>query len=112
MRQCLTEISIDAVFCRRYGRILADYFQPLSQNGFAVLGGVEIIALTATLAFEERCSILSYDGDNFLQQHTPRQVPSSASGNHHLSGLLRSKPVRTEKPKTIVRKIQCPCRRI
>ena len=40
---------IGAVFCRRYGRKLADYFQPWGQYGVAVLGGVEIMALTATL---------------------------------------------------------------
>ena len=52
---------IGAVFCRRYGRKLADYFQPWDQYGVAVLGGVEIMAFTATLGFEEGCAILSYD---------------------------------------------------
>ena len=55
---------ISAVFCRRYGRKLADYFQPWGQYGVAVSGGVEIMALTATLGFEEGCTILSYDGAN------------------------------------------------
>ena len=40
---------IGAVFCRRYGRKLADYFQPWGQYGVAVLSGVEIMAFTATL---------------------------------------------------------------
>ena len=40
---------IGAVFCRRYGRKLEDYFPPWGQYGVAVLGGVEIMALTATL---------------------------------------------------------------
>ena len=50
---------IGAVFCRRYGRRLADYFQPWGQYGVAVSGGVEIMAFTATLGFEEGCTILS-----------------------------------------------------
>ena len=53
-----------AVVCRGYGRKLADYFQPWSQYGVAVSGGVEIMALTVTLAFDEGCTILSYDGVN------------------------------------------------
>ena len=55
---------IGAIFCRRYGRKLADYFQPWDQYGGAVSGGVEIMAFTATLSFEEGCTILSYDGAN------------------------------------------------
>ena len=55
---------IRAVFCHRYGRKLADYFQPWGQYGVAVAGGVEIMALTATLDFEEGCTFLSYDGAN------------------------------------------------
>ena len=57
---------IIAVFCRRYGRKLADYFQSWGQYGVAVSGGVEIMALTATLGFEAGCSILSYYGANAL----------------------------------------------
>ena len=52
---------IGAVFCRRYGRKLADYFQTWGQYDVVVSGGVEIMALTATLDFEESCTILSYD---------------------------------------------------
>ena len=55
---------IGAVFCRRYGRKLADYFQAWDQYGVAVSGGVEIMAFIATLGFEEGCTILSYDGAN------------------------------------------------
>ena len=55
---------IGAVFCRRYGKKLEDYFQSWGQYGVAVSGGVEIMALTATLGFEEGCTILSYDGAN------------------------------------------------
>ena len=55
---------IGAVFCHRYGRKLADYFQPWGHYGVAVSGGVEIMALTATLGLEEGCIILSYDGAN------------------------------------------------
>ena len=47
-----------------HGRKLADYFQPWGQYGVAVSGGVEIMALTAILGFEEGCTILSYDGAN------------------------------------------------
>ena len=42
---------IGAVFFRRYGRKLAGYFQPWGQYGVAVSGGVDIMALTATLGF-------------------------------------------------------------
>ena len=52
---------VGAVFCRRYGRKLVDYFQPWGQHGVAVSGGVDIMALTAALGFEEGCAILSYD---------------------------------------------------
>ena len=55
---------IGAVFCRRHGRKLAGYFHPWGQYGVAVSGGVEIMAFTATLGFEEGCTILSYDGAN------------------------------------------------
>ena len=53
---------ISAVFCRRYGRKLEHYFQPWGQYGVAVSGGVEIMALTATLGFEEGYTIILYDG--------------------------------------------------
>ena len=55
---------IGAVFCRRYGRKLADYFKPWGQYGVAVSGGVEVMAFIAILGFEEGCTILSYDGAN------------------------------------------------
>ena len=57
---------IGAVFCHRYGTKLADCFQPWGQYGVAVSGGVEIMALTVTLGFEEGCTILSYNGPNTL----------------------------------------------
>ena len=55
---------IGAVFCHRDGRKLADYFQPWGHYGVAGSGRVKIMALTATLDFEEGCTILSYDGAN------------------------------------------------
>ena len=70
---------IGTAFCRRYGRKLADYFQPWGQYGVAVLGGVEIMALTATLGFEEGCTILSYDGANtFNSIYRHRFLPTLA----------------------------------
>ena len=39
---------IGAIFCRRFGKKLADYFQPWGQYGVAVPGGVELMALMAT----------------------------------------------------------------
>ena len=70
---------IGAVFCRRYGRKLADYFQPWGQYGVAVSGGVEIMAFTATLGFEEGCTILSYDGANaFNSIYRHRFLPALA----------------------------------
>ena len=59
-----------AGFCRRYGRKLANYFHPWGHYGVAVSGGVEIMALTATLGFEEGCTILSYDGETPLTVYT------------------------------------------
>ena len=55
---------IGAGFCRRYGKKLADYFQPWGQYGVAVSGGVEIMALIGTLGFEDGCTILSCGGAN------------------------------------------------
>ena len=49
-------------FCHRYGRKLADYFQPWGQYGVGVSGGVKTMALTVALGSEEICTILSYDG--------------------------------------------------
>ena len=70
---------IGAVFCRRYGRKLADYFQPWGQYGVAVSGGVEIMAFTATLGFEEGCTILSFDGANaFNSIYRHRFLPALA----------------------------------
>ena len=70
---------IGAVSCRRYGRKLADYFQPWGQYGVAVSGGVEIMAFTATLGFEEGCTILSYDGANaFNSIYRHRFLPALA----------------------------------
>ena len=66
-------------FCRRYGRKLADYFQPWGQYGVAVSSGVEIMALTATLGFGEGCTILSYNGANaFNSIHHHRFLPALA----------------------------------
>ena len=48
---------IGAVGCRRYGRKLADYFQPWDQYGVAVLGGLEVKALAATQGFEDHSLI-------------------------------------------------------
>ena len=70
---------IGAVFCRRYGRKLADYFQPWGQYGVAVSGGVEIMSFTTTLGFEEGCAILSYDGANaFNSIYRHRFLPALA----------------------------------
>ena len=67
-----------AVFCRRYGRKLADYFQ-WGQYSVAFSGGVEIMAFTATLGFEEGCTILSYDGANaFNSIYRHRFLPALA----------------------------------
>ena len=70
---------IGTVSCRRYGRELADYFQPWGQCGVAVSGGVEIMALTATMGFEEGCTIISYDGANVFDSiHCHRFLPALA----------------------------------
>ena len=70
---------IGAVFCRRYGRKMADYFQPWGQYGVAVSDGVEILAFAATLGFEEGCTILSYDGANALNSiYRHRFLPALA----------------------------------
>ena len=70
---------VRAVFYRRYGRKLTDNFQPWGQYGVAVSGGVEIMALTATLDFEEGCTIFSYDGANaFNSIYRHRFLPALA----------------------------------
>ena len=92
---------IGTVFCRRYGRKLSDYFQPWGQYGVAVSGGVEIMALTVTIGFEEGCTTLSYDGANALNS-IYRHGFLPASVNRSLSGPLHIKLVRTGTPKTPV----------
>ena len=57
---------IGAVFCRRYGRKLEDYFQSWGQYGLAVLGGVEKMALTATLG-SKRVTPFSYTTEQTLR---------------------------------------------
>ena len=70
---------IGAVFYRRYGRKLADYFQPWGQYGVAVSGGVDIMAFIVTLGFEADCTILSYDGANaFNSTYRHRFLPALA----------------------------------
>ena len=66
---------------RRYTK----HLQSITMQGF-----------TATLRFEEGCTILSYDRANALKG------PARASGNRSLSGPLRIKLVRTGTPKTPV----------
>ena len=55
---------IDTVFCRRYGRKLANYSKPWGQYGVAGSDGAEIMILTFTPGIDEGCTILSYDGVN------------------------------------------------
>ena len=87
---------------RQYGRKLTDYFQPWGQYGVAVSDGVEIMAFTATLGFEEGCTILLYDGANaFNGIYRHRFLPALAE-IVSLSGPLRIKLVRTGTPKTPV----------
>ena len=93
---------IDAVFCRRYKRKLADYFQPWSHYGVAVSGGVYIMALTATLGFEKGLHHSLVRRSKRLQQHIPPHVPVGAGGNRPLRSPLRVKPVRTRTPETLV----------
>ena len=57
---------IGNVFCRRYGRKLADYVQPWGQYGVVDSGGVEIMALTATLGFEKRVAPFSHTTEQTL----------------------------------------------
>ena len=67
-------IVTGAVFCRRYGRELEDYFQSLGQYGAVVSGGVEIMALRATLGLEEGCTILSYGVANVFNRIYRRKL--------------------------------------
>ena len=87
--------AIGAVFCHRYGTKLSGYFQPWGQHDVAVSGEVEIMALTATLGFEEGCNILSYDGVNAfngiyrhsflpaLAEIVPSVVPYASNCTHN-----------------------------
>ena len=77
---------IGAVFCSIYSRKLADYFQPWSQYGEAVSGGVEAMVLTATLGFEKGLHHSLVRQSKHLQQHIPPHVPGGASGNRSLKG--------------------------
>ena len=52
------------MFCRRYDRKLAGYFQPWGQYGAAVSGEVDAMALAETLDFEDGSTILSCGGAN------------------------------------------------
>ena len=71
--------GIGVVFCRRYGRKLADYFQPWGQYGVAVSGGVVVMAFTVTLGFEQVSTILSYNGANaFNSIYRHRFLPALA----------------------------------
>ena len=90
-------IVTGAVFCRRYGRKLEDYFQPWGQYSVAVSGGVEIMALTATLGFKKGCTILSYDGASaFNSIYCHRFLPALAefvpSVVPHASNLYAREP--------------------
>ena len=71
---------IGAAFCRRYGKKLAEYFQPWGQYDVAASDGVEIMVLTSTLLdVEEGCTILSYDGENtFNSIYRHRFLPALA----------------------------------
>ena len=70
---------IGAVFCRRYGRKLADYLQPWGQYGVVEPDGVEIMVLTSTLGFEQGFTILSYNGANvFNSIYRHRFLPALA----------------------------------
>ena len=55
---------ISGTFCREYGKQLAAHFEPWAQYGVSSSGGVETMALRATMAFQEGCTVLSYDGEN------------------------------------------------
>ena len=81
---------------------MADYVQLWGEYGVAVSGGLEILVLTATLSFEEGCTILSYDGANAFNSIHRHRFPASASGNRSLIGPLRTTLVRTGTPKTPV----------
>ena len=88
---------IGAVFCRRYGRKLVDKFQPWGQYGVAVSGGVEKIAFIATLGFEERCTVLSYDGANafniiYRHRFLPALAETVPSGVPYASNLYAPEP--------------------
>ena len=90
-------IVIGSVFCRRYGRKLADYFQTWGQYSVAVSGGVEIMALTATMGLEERCTIRSYDGANafnsiYRHRFLPALVEIVPSAVTYASNLYAREP--------------------
>lgn len=46
--------------CREYGKKLADYFSRWGQYGVGVLVGLELMAMRATLAFQQGRNILSF----------------------------------------------------
>ena len=88
-----------AVFCRRYGRKLVDYFQPWGQYGVAISGGVEIMAFTATPGFQEGCIILSYDGANAFDSIYRHRFPPALAEIVHSVVPYASKLYAREPPK-------------
>ena len=76
-----------------------DNFYPWGQYGATVSGGVEIMALTAMLGFEERCTILSYDGANafnsiYRHRFLPALAKSVPSVAPYASSLYTQEPLK------------------
>ena len=94
MRRCLAESYCHRLLPRirqKAGRLLPE---PCCRYSVAGSGGVEVMALTATLCFEEGCTISLVQRSKHLQQLIPSQVPTSVSGNCFFRGPLRIKLAR------------------
>lgn len=55
-------------FCREYGKKLLDYFSGWRQYAVGVSGGLELMAIRATSAFQQGCTVLSFDATNGVQR--------------------------------------------
>ena len=65
---------IGGTFCRQHGSALAERFQALGQYGVAAPGGVEAMALRATLGYQQGCAILTFDAKNAFNSIKRRAI--------------------------------------
>ena len=65
---------IGGTFCKQYGPSISQHFEPLGQYGVAVAGGTELMAARATLAYQQGCSLLTFDARNAFNSMKRRTI--------------------------------------